>query len=263
MTSTPDLPTARRAARTLLAALAIVSALPGCSLTRASPPVSTYDLGPPVSTQTATGTLPRLRIAQTDGPTWMESNALFYRLQYSQAQRLQSYATQRWVIPPTQLFDGRLREAMAARGALTWFGDTTVPALKVDMLEFEQVFDSSTDTRVVRVRATVYHHGMIGQQTFTAREPAPSADGAGGVKALADATDKVIADMLAWAATLPLQAGKAASHGAGPRRRPPCRHRCRCPRRSSQAFAARAGRGGVLHAAGGLRQPVSVHRLDR
>ncbi|MGN5476817.1 hypothetical protein ACTMU2_07215 [Cupriavidus basilensis] len=57
----------------------------------------------------------------------------------SQAQRLQSYATQRWVIPPTQLFDGRLREAMAARGALTWFGDTAVPALKVDMLEFEQV----------------------------------------------------------------------------------------------------------------------------
>ncbi|QYY31729.1 ABC-type transport auxiliary lipoprotein family protein [Cupriavidus pinatubonensis] len=206
MTSTPDLPTARRAARTLLAALAIVSALPGCSLTRASAPVTTYDLGPPLSTQAAAGTLPKLRIAQTDGPTWMESNALYYRLQYSQAQRMQSYATQRWVIPPTQLFDGRLREAVAARGALTWFGDTSVPALKVDMLEFEQVFDSATDSRgVVRVRATVYQHGMIGQQTFTAREPAPSADGSGGVKALADATDKVIADMLAWAAGLPLQ----------------------------------------------------------
>nr|WP_224082645.1 ABC-type transport auxiliary lipoprotein family protein [Cupriavidus laharis] len=200
------MPTARRAARTLLAVLAIVSALAGCALTRTSAPITTYDLGPPLSTQSAAGTLPRLRIAQTDGPTWMEGNSLFYRLQYAQAQRLQSYATQRWVMPPTQLFDGRLREAVAARGALTWFGDTSVPALKIDMLEFEQVFDSATDSRgVVRVRATVYHHGMIGQQTFTAREPAPSADGAGGVKALADGTDKVIADMLAWLATLPLQ----------------------------------------------------------
>ncbi len=212
MTSTPDLPIARRAARTLLAALAIVSALAGCALTRSSPPVTTYDLGPPLSTQTTAGALPelpklsKLRMAQTDGPTWMEGNALFYRLQYSQAQRLQSYATQRWVIPPTQLFDGRLREAVAARGALTWFGDTSVPALKIDMLEFEQVFDSATESSgVVRVRATVYQHGMIGQQTFTAREPAPSADGAGGVKALADGTDKVIADLLAWVATLPLQ----------------------------------------------------------
>jgi len=209
VTSTPDLPTARRAARTLFAALAVVSALAGCALTRSSPPVTTYDLGPPLASEHSAGTLPKLpklRIAQTDGPTWMESNALFYRLQYAQAQRMQSYATQRWVIPPTQLFDGRLREAVAARGALTWFGDTTVPALKIDMLEFEQVFDSATESRgVVRVRATVYLHGMIGQQTFTAREPAPSADGAGGVKALADSTDKVIADMLAWAATLPMQ----------------------------------------------------------
>jgi cholesterol transport system auxiliary component len=206
VTSTPALPTARRAARTLFAVLAIVSALAGCALTHSSQPVTTYDLGPPLSTQTPAGTLPKLRIAETDGPTWMAGNALYYRLQYAQAQRLQSYATQRWVIPPTQLFDGRLREAVAARGALTWFGDTTVPALKIDMLEFEQVFDSATESRgVVRVRATVYHHGMIGQQTFSAREPAPSADGAGGVKALADGTDKVIADMLAWLATLPLQ----------------------------------------------------------
>ncbi|MGN5476818.1 hypothetical protein ACTMU2_07220 [Cupriavidus basilensis] len=114
------------------------------------------------------------------------------------------------------------------------------------------------------MRATVYHHGMIGQQTFTARELAPSADGAGGVKALADATDKVIADMLAWAATPPLQ-GRARQHrhGAGP----DAAHRAATGAAArggrAQAFAARAGRGGVLHAAGGLRQPVSVHRLDR
>jgi hypothetical protein len=56
----------------------------------------------------------------------------------------------------------------------------------------------------VRARATVYQKGMIGQKTFVAEQPAPSADGAGGVKALSASADAVIAAILDWAATLPL-----------------------------------------------------------
>jgi cholesterol transport system auxiliary component len=198
-----------------LAAIVTAAVLSGCALTRSAPQTVTYDLGPAAALPApnagapslqAQQKLPSIRIAQTDGPTWMDGNSLYYRLQYAQAQRLQPYATQRWVMSPTRLFDDRLREAVAARGALTWFGDTSVPALKVDMLEFEQVFDSATTSHgVVRVRATVYLRGMIGQQTFEARQPAPSADGAGGVKALADGSDAVIGSMLDWLATLPLK----------------------------------------------------------
>lgn len=205
MKSTPVTHSARSTALVMLAAASVLS---GCALTRSSAPTVTYDLGPAIAVPadpTTASKLPRLRVAQTEGPTWMDSNSFYYRLQYAQAQRLQPYATQRWVVPPTQLFDSRLREAISARGALAWSGDTDVPALKVDMLDFEQVFDSATSSQgLVRVRATVYHHGMIGQQTFVARQPAPSADGAGGVKALADGTDTVIAAMLDWIATLPM-----------------------------------------------------------
>ncbi|SOZ14754.1 conserved hypothetical protein [Cupriavidus taiwanensis] len=187
-------------------------ALSGCALTRGEPTI-TYDLGPAVTTSAASGSgnpapaaLPKLRVAQTDGPNWLEGNALFYRLQYAQAQRLQAYATQRWVMSPTRLFDERLREAVAARGTLGWSGDSSAPALKVDLLEFDQVFDSATTSEgVVRLRATVYRHGMLGQQTFEARRPAPSADGAGGVKALAEASDAVIAALLDWIGTLQLK----------------------------------------------------------
>jgi len=198
------------------AALLLAVALTGCSLTPPGPQFTTYDLGPAGTAATAAtaattpradaAPLPKLRIAQTEGPAWMEGSALYYRLQYSQAQRLQAYATQRWVMSPPQLFDGRLREAVAARGALTWSGDTTQPAMKVDLLSFEQVFDSATASRgVVRVRVTVYHHGLIGQRTFIADQPAPSADGAGGVRALADSTNAVIAAILEWVSTLPME----------------------------------------------------------
>lgn len=211
MNPAPEMPRQHRRASapaTLLALVAAALVLSGCALSRGTPTI-TYDLGPSAALPAANpgpAPLPRLRVAQTDGPNWLEGNALYYRLQYAQAQRLQAYATQRWVMSPTRLFDERLREAVSARGALTWSGDTSVPALKVDLLEFEQVFDSATTSQgVVRLRATVYQQGMIGQQTFEARRPAPSGDGAGGVKALADASDAVIAALLDWAGTLQLK----------------------------------------------------------
>ncbi|WP_407935948.1 ABC-type transport auxiliary lipoprotein family protein [Cupriavidus necator] len=212
MTPAPEMPRRRASSPAklpaLVAAVLALAVLSGCALQRGTPAI-TYDLGPSAAlpaTNPGPAPMPRLRVAQTDGPNWLEGNALYYRLQYAQAQRLQAYATQRWVTSPTRLFDERLREAVSARGALTWFGDTSVPALKVDLLEFEQVFDSATTSQgVVRLRATVYHRGMIGQQTFEARRPAPSGDGAGGVKALADASDAVIAALLDWTGTLPLK----------------------------------------------------------
>ncbi|WP_244222648.1 ABC-type transport auxiliary lipoprotein family protein [Cupriavidus lacunae] len=213
MTPATEMPSLRRPAPSFLSvrlvALLVTAAalaLPGCALTHGTPTV-TYDLGPSAAGgNAAAAKLPKLRVAQTDGPDWLEGNALYYRLQYAQAQRLQAYATQRWVMSPTRLFDSRLRDAVSAQGALAWSGDTGVPALKVDLLAFEQVFDSATTSQgVVRLRATVYRQGMIGQQTFEARRPAASADGAGGVRALAEASDAVIAALLDWTGTLQLK----------------------------------------------------------
>ncbi len=202
-----------RTAAALLALAGAALVLSGCALSRGTPTV-TYDLGPSAALAGTAGNaasaapapLPRLRVSQTDGPDWLEGNALYYRLLYAQAQRLQPYATQRWVMSPTRLFDERLRESVSARGGLAWSGDTSVPGLKVDLLAFEQVFDSATTSQgVVRLRATVFHRGQLGQQTFEVRRPAPSADGAGGVKALAEASDAAIAALLDWTATLPLK----------------------------------------------------------
>lgn len=209
-----------------LVLLMVVTALSGCSVLSSSKPSTTYDLGPLAAAPSQPpARLPKLRVAETDGPTWMDGRGIYYRLQYTQAQRLQSYATQRWVDAPTRLFDDRLRDAVSGRGELTWYGDTSVPAIKVDLLGFEQVFDSATSSRgVVRARATVFHKGLIGQKTFVAEQPAPSADGAGGVKALSASSDAVIAAILDWASTLPLEAAAASGPAQLPRVNPPGRN---------------------------------------
>lgn len=226
MTPAPAL--ARPAARfaTCLTLTVALVGLAGCSALSPPPPTLTYDLGPLAATPSqAPAPLPKLRVAQTEGPIWMDGHGIYYRLQYTQAQRLQAYATQRWVDTPTRLFDDRLREAVASRGALTWSGDTSVPALRVDVLAFEQVFDSPTASRgVVRARATVYHKGLIGQKTFVAEQPATSADGAGGVRALSAGSDAVIAAILDWTATLPLDAAAASGPAQSPDASPPGRN---------------------------------------
>lgn len=210
----------------MLMALSALTALSGCSVLSPAKPSTTYDLGPLAAAPSQPpARLPKLRVADTGGPTWMDGRGIYYRLQYTQAQRLQAYATQRWVDAPTRLFDDRLRDAVSGRGELTWYGDTSVPAVKVDLLGFEQVFDSPTSSRgVVRARATVFHKALIGQKTFVAELPAPSPDGAGGVKALSASSDAVIAAILDWAATLPLEAAAAAGPAPLPRADPPGRN---------------------------------------
>ncbi|GAA7757328.1 MAG: ABC transporter [Burkholderiaceae bacterium] len=202
-------------------ALGLLIALSGCSVLSSQPPSTAYDFGPLAAAPSQPpAPLPKLRITQTDGPVWMDGSGIYYRLQYTQAQRLQAYSTQRWVDSPQHLFNDRLRDAVAARGPLSWSGDTTIPALKVDLLAFEQVFDSPTSSRgVVRARATVYHKGLIGQKTFVAEQPAPSADGQGGVKALSAGVDAVIAAILDWTATLPLDGTQASTAPPAPQRR--------------------------------------------
>jgi cholesterol transport system auxiliary component len=72
--------------------------------------------------------------------------------------------------------------------------------LKVDLNEFEQIFDSQTQSHgAITARATVTHGGkVLAQRTFVARAPASSADAAGGAQALAAASDDLVAQISTW-----------------------------------------------------------------
>lgn len=207
------------------AAALVAVLLVGCSALPTPPtrPVM-YDFGPasaapsPADRSTM---LPPLGLAEVEAPGLPDgSNAVLYRLAYADAQQLRPYSQARWSQPPTQLVQQRLREQLGQRRAVLKADDGAAlardpargaslpPVLRVEIEEFSHVFASATDSAgVVRLRATLVDltragESLRGQRVFTVRTPARSADAAGGVAALAEASTQAARELGDWVGSL-------------------------------------------------------------
>ncbi|WP_428840311.1 ABC-type transport auxiliary lipoprotein family protein, partial [Burkholderia territorii] len=175
---------ALRPAATALAMLTLVLAA-GCAGNNAALSNIRYDLGPAASTVTA-GTGPALKVLDVAAPDALDTDKFVYRLAYADAQRMAVYRDSRWTAPPAQLLTQRLRGALSSRGAVLEGSDgVRAPTLKVDLNEFEQVFDGQSKSHgAVTARATLMQDGkVLGQRTFVARAPSSTPDAAGGAQA--------------------------------------------------------------------------------
>jgi cholesterol transport system auxiliary component len=182
----------------MLLAFGVLAA--GCAGNPAALADIRYDFGPPNPAASA-GTQPAVKVLDVTAPDTLESDKLIYRLSYADAQQTASYATSHWTMAPSQLLTQRLRNALSSRGTvLTGADGVRAPVLKVDLSEFEQVFDSRSESHAaVTARATLTQNGkVLGQRTFIARAPASSADAAGGAQALAAASDDLVSQISAW-----------------------------------------------------------------
>jgi cholesterol transport system auxiliary component len=184
--------------------------LAGCAGTHAANAETRYDLGP--ATQTANANpLPAVKVLDVSAPGTLDSDKLVYRLTYADAQQTASYAHSRWTMPPAQLLTQRLRAGLAARGVvLTGEDGAHAPVLKIDLEAFEQDFDAQTQSHAtVSARATLFSSGkVLGQHTFVASAPASTPDAAGGARALAVASDDLIAQISTWLGTQALVAAQ-------------------------------------------------------
>ena len=194
------------------AALAGALLLTACAGTPAAPN-ALYDFGLAPAASAGSRLPTALRVAEVSGPGWMDGNAIYYRLAYAQGQRTEAYAASRWVESPVSLFDARLRNAVAARGQVIAYATPDVPTLRVELVDFSQVFDRPDASRaVVRLRASVFMaRGLVDQRVVQVDVPARSADAAGGVAALTQASDRAIGELLDWAAGLSLSATASAT----------------------------------------------------
>ncbi|WP_144111142.1 ABC-type transport auxiliary lipoprotein family protein [Paraburkholderia sp. BCC1886] len=186
------------AALAVLIAFGVLAA--GCAGTPAAISDIRYDFGPPNPAASA-GSGPTVKVLDVSAPATLESDKLVYRLSYADAQQIAAYANSHWTMTPSQLLTQRLRNALSSRGAvLTGADGVSAPLLKVDLSEFEQVFDSQSESHAaVTARATLTQNGkVLGQRTFIARAPASSADAAGGAQALAAASDDLVGQIGAW-----------------------------------------------------------------
>ncbi|WP_408338909.1 ABC-type transport auxiliary lipoprotein family protein [Paraburkholderia sp. RL17-337-BIB-A] len=190
--------TSSSAALAMLLAFGVLAA--GCAGNPAALSNIRYDFGPPNPAASA-GTQPPVKVLDVSAPDTLESDKLIYRLSYADAQQTASYANSHWTMAPSQLLTQRLRNALSSRGTvLTGADGVRAPVLKVELSQFEQVFDSQSESHAaVTARATLTQNGkVLGQRTFIARAPSSSADAAGGAQALAAASDELVSQISAW-----------------------------------------------------------------
>jgi cholesterol transport system auxiliary component len=192
-----------------LPAAALALLLSACASQKGQP-TTQFDFGPaaPTSAQ-AQGALGSVVVTDATGSSALDNERMFYRLSYADPLQARTYANSRWTANPLQLLTQRFKTRLAQSGARV-LSETDaasgIPLLRIDVDEFIQDFGGvSQSTGVVAVRASVFQgHTLVDQRSFRQAAAAPSADAAGGARALAASTDAVAADIVAWLGTLNL-----------------------------------------------------------
>lgn len=191
----------------LAGSLLLAAALGGCALPAKPQRPALYDFGPgPLSAPApAPAEKPALVLAEVEAPAALDSGALLYRLAYADAQQLRPYAQARWTMPPAQLLRQRLREALSRQRPVLNAGEGGASLLlRVELDEFSQLFDAPERSMgLVRLRASLVdmaagREQLLAQKTVVAQRPAASADAPGGVRALTEASDAAVDELVRW-----------------------------------------------------------------
>ena len=195
--------------RTMLVLL-LAATLSGCTLgPEKKDAAATYDLsGAPSSAAGKTRIRATLLVQPVAAPGWLESNAIVYRLNYQDAARQLNYANSRWAAPVASLVAQRLRAQLAAASdsGIVNLADSARAdyALRVELEEFSQVFDTADASRAVIVaRASLVNvakRSLQAQKTFTIDRPAAGANAESGVRALSAGSAELVDAIVAWTA---------------------------------------------------------------
>jgi cholesterol transport system auxiliary component len=190
-----------------LSILAAVLVLAGCASSKTQE-ATTFDFGPAAAQQTnAPAALPAIVVMDATGPAALENERMYYRLNYANALEARTYANSRWASNPLQMVTQRMKARLSQSGMKVLSAtdaSTGVPLLRVEVDDFVHAFSSAGQSEgQLTLRASLFSdHRLLDQRTFTRTTPAPSADAAGGARALAASLDAVAADIQAWLATV-------------------------------------------------------------
>ena len=196
-----------------LSSVAVALTLGACgSLPLPDKPVrpDVYDFGPISSQRASTPSGVPIALAQFEASRALDSTRMVYLLAYSDAHVPHPYPQARWSMPPAQLLYQRVRSVLAETHPIVFVGEGYARIeLRVELDEFSQVFDSTSQSHgLVRAHVTALapnNRGdrLMGQRSFAAQVPAPTADAPGGVKALTLASEQLSRDIAQWVNALP------------------------------------------------------------
>ncbi len=150
------------------------------------------------------------RILQIDRimvPTWLRSTNMYYQLGYRHDARISAYGRSDWVAPPATLLEHVVESAISSGGrwrAVVGPGGTAHAdvGLRIRLDQFSQYFaQPGHSSGVIEASATLvdnHDDSVIAQKHFRIKAPAPTADAAGGVKALNRASQRFAARLQDW-----------------------------------------------------------------
>ncbi|MEP6605043.1 MAG: ABC-type transport auxiliary lipoprotein family protein [Nitrosospira sp.] len=189
--------------------------LAGCAAPRTHTSAAVYDFGLQrlaVSNFADAYSQPRLSaslLVMATSPVWLDNPAIQYRLAYHDLAQSYAYANNRWAAAPATLLTQRIKNRLAAVS-----NDGVVSAndgvradytLRLELEEFTQIFDTTAQSRaVVRLRASLIERStriLLAQRSFNVEQAAPTANAAGAVHALTDASDNLIGILIDWLST--------------------------------------------------------------
>ena len=168
----------------------VAGLLAACSiLPKPAPSPALHDFGPPASVPAAAVPVE----ASVSAPAWLDDTAIYYRLMYSDPTQLRAYADNRWLAPPAELLQTRLHAEFANGNAHY--------RLHVQLLDFEQVFDSAQSAHIsLRAQASLLDLSKgttVGERMFTVTQ-STSPDVQGAVSGDAQAADELITQLTQW-----------------------------------------------------------------
>ena len=198
--------------KSLLSFVVVIAALCSACISgnTPNPREKVFDLGMMPSTPVGPVQLPALSISRVTAPEWLNGPQMYYRLLYANAQQPLSYSQHQWSMSPARLFEERIKSHISQNGGLVLassVGIARLPSLRIELDDFTHVFESperSYAQLTARV-AVLDGRKLLGQKLFQQRIPAPSPDAEGGARAMAQANDMMMADILHWLSALPLQ----------------------------------------------------------
>jgi cholesterol transport system auxiliary component len=172
----------------------VIVPLAGCGPLVARPqPPALHDLG---GGRASLAVGLALRDIEVAAPSWLEGTAMYYRLAYRSATRLDFYGGSRWSAPPVEMLSVALRRMLEPAGPVS------ACALQVQVDEFVQSFDQPDSARaLIGGRASLVDtraRRVLARLPFSISEPGAGADAAGGAAAFSRGVDALGGRLADW-----------------------------------------------------------------
>jgi cholesterol transport system auxiliary component len=151
-----------------------------------------HDFGYPYTNEPSeTDALSQQSPITVEAPKWLVDNRMRYRQLYAAPTQVRFYSLDRWIAPPSELF-----EQLLNNNGKRWPNPVTI-----ELQIFEQQFDSPDKAKVVmHFTATIMNDDKNQHATrdFNLQLPCPTPDAKGAVAGFTTLTKEAVAKVEAW-----------------------------------------------------------------